>query len=233
MHDVEVTNRDECVTVKSPASNFLIENIYCNQSGGSAIGSLGTNTAIENIVYKNVYTNGGNQIFMIKSNGGNGSVTNVLFQNFLATGTAYGLDIDQYWSSMSTIDGDGVKLSNIKFEVLIFVLYHIIALMSLKTWDAMVTNGVQRAPYRIKCADKAPCSNITISDDVLLWSETNEATMVCESAFGTGACLKSGSASSYAGTTTSYTKPASYSTLATMTGDLTAGFPSTASIPAP
>ena len=41
IHDVMVTNKDECVTVKSPASNLLIENIYCNWSGGCAIGSLG------------------------------------------------------------------------------------------------------------------------------------------------------------------------------------------------
>ena len=25
-----VTNKDECVTVKSPSKNVLIENIYCN-----------------------------------------------------------------------------------------------------------------------------------------------------------------------------------------------------------
>ena len=34
IHDVMVTNKDECVTVKSPAKNILIENIYCNWSGG-------------------------------------------------------------------------------------------------------------------------------------------------------------------------------------------------------
>ena len=117
IHDIEVTNRDECVTVKSPASNILVERIWCNQSGGSAIGSLGTGTAIENILYRNVYTNGGNQIFMIKSNGGSGYVRNVLFQNFIARGTAYGLDIDQYWSSESTQSGSGVQLSNITFQV--------------------------------------------------------------------------------------------------------------------
>lgn len=117
MHDVEVSNRDECVTVKSPASNFLIESIWCNQSGGSAIGSLGTDTAISNVVYRNVYTNGGNQVFMIKSNGGSGYVKNVLFQNFLSRGTAYGLDVNQYWSSQTVADGDGVQLSGIQFEV--------------------------------------------------------------------------------------------------------------------
>ncbi|KAL9111528.1 MAG: hypothetical protein Q9227_004016 [Pyrenula ochraceoflavens] len=34
IHDVEVTNKDECVTVKNPSNNMLIENIYCNWSGG-------------------------------------------------------------------------------------------------------------------------------------------------------------------------------------------------------
>lgn len=117
IHDIEVTNRDECVTVKSPASNILVERIWCNQSGGSAIGSLGADTAIEDVIYRDVYTNGGNQIFMIKSNGGSGYVRNVLFQNFISRGTAYGLNIDQYWSSQSTAPGDGVQLSNIQFQV--------------------------------------------------------------------------------------------------------------------
>jgi rhamnogalacturonan hydrolase len=44
VHDVEVTNKDECVTVKSPANNILVENIFCNWSGGCAIGSLGADT---------------------------------------------------------------------------------------------------------------------------------------------------------------------------------------------
>lgn len=117
IHDIEVTNRDECVTVKSPANNILIERIWCNQSGGSAIGSLGVGTAIENIVYRNVYTNGGNQIFMIKSWGGDGYVKNVLFENFLSHNTAYGLDVNQYWSSQTQAAGNGVALSNITFSV--------------------------------------------------------------------------------------------------------------------
>jgi len=40
LHDIEVTNRDECISVKSPSQNVLIEDIYCNQSGGMSIGSL-------------------------------------------------------------------------------------------------------------------------------------------------------------------------------------------------
>ncbi len=89
IHDVEVTNRDECVTVKvrdcfqepvdilltSTRSRLLatflssgvsvshdgcgqikrrlsILSVWCNQSGGSAIGSLSDGTAIENILYR-------------------------------------------------------------------------------------------------------------------------------------------------------------------------------------
>lgn len=34
LHDIEVSNRDECVTIKNPSQYMLIENIYCNWSGG-------------------------------------------------------------------------------------------------------------------------------------------------------------------------------------------------------
>lgn len=64
IHDVEVTNRDECVTIKNPSSNHQIERIWCNQSGGSAIGSLGTGTTIQNILYRDIYNVGGNQMLM-------------------------------------------------------------------------------------------------------------------------------------------------------------------------
>ena len=45
IHDVTVSNKDECVTVKSLAHNMLIEDIYSNASGGCAMGSLGTGTS--------------------------------------------------------------------------------------------------------------------------------------------------------------------------------------------
>ena len=54
---------------------------------------------------------------MIKSNLGSGYVRNVQFQNFISRGTAYGLDINQYWSSQTPGTGAGVELSNITFSV--------------------------------------------------------------------------------------------------------------------
>ncbi|KAI9058602.1 glycoside hydrolase family 28 protein [Trametes sanguinea] len=218
IHDVEVTNRDECVTVKSPSNNILVERIWCNQSGGSAIGSLSDGTAIQDVVYQNVYTNGGNQAFMIKSNLGSGYVRNVLFQNFISRGTAYGLDINQYWSSQTPGSGAGVQLSNITF----------------KNWDGNVVDGVQRPPIQLICADGAPCYDITLSN-VNMWSQTDKAVVKCESAYGTGlSCLKSGSShTSYAIVTQSATKPAGYTTPTTMSGDLASGFATNAAIPTP
>lgn len=96
-----------------------------------------------------------------------------------------------------------------------------------------MANGVQRSPIQILCADEAPCSDITLTD-VYMWSLTDEATWKCESAYGSGACLQSGSDyTSYAVETTTYTQPSGYSTPTTLAGDLTTGFGSTTLIPTP
>ncbi len=44
LHHIEVTNRDECISVKTPSQNVLIEEMYCNHSGGMSIGSLNANS---------------------------------------------------------------------------------------------------------------------------------------------------------------------------------------------
>lgn len=49
--------------MKSPASNILVESVFCNWSGGCAIGSLAADTAISNIEYNHVYTQNANQMF--------------------------------------------------------------------------------------------------------------------------------------------------------------------------
>jgi rhamnogalacturonan hydrolase len=94
-----------------------VENIYCNWSGGSAFGSLGVGVDISHIHYRNVYTINSNQMMMIKSNGGSGSMRDVVLENFIGHRNAYSLDIDQHWSSMKPNGGTGVALRNITFKV--------------------------------------------------------------------------------------------------------------------
>ncbi|KAK0206568.1 RGase B [Desarmillaria ectypa] len=217
IHDVMVTNKDECVTVKSPAQNILVENIYCNWSGGCAIGSLGSDTDISDVIYRNIYTIKSNQMMMIKSNGGSGSVSNAVFENFIGHSNAYSLDVDQYWSSMSTVDGDGVSLSNMTFS----------------NWSGTCASGTQRGPVKFACADGAPCTDMTVTD-FNMWTDSGSSIYyTCRSASGDGACLKDSSASSYAMVTqTITTVPSSYSA-ATLPDDLTTDFGTTASIPIP
>lgn len=212
-----VTNKDECVTVKSPSKNILVESIYCNSSGGCAIGSLGANTAVSTVTYRNVYTWKSNQMMMIKSFGGSGYVENVVFENFIGHGNAYSLDIDQYWASMKQVVGDGVKLSNLTF----------------KNWKGGMLNGAQRGPVKIACADKVPCTDITITD-LAMWTELgSKQSYQCQSGYGEGACLRKGTGGSYAASTSTQTAaPTGYSA-PTMDGDLKTGFGISSSIPIP
>ncbi|KAK4539712.1 hypothetical protein LTR36_010423 [Oleoguttula mirabilis] len=167
IHDVMVTNKDECVTVKSPSQNILVEQVYCNWSGGCAMGSLGADTNISDITYQNVYTWSSNQMYMIKSNGGSGTVSNVVLENFIGHGNAYSLDIDQYWSSMSAVAGDGVQLDNIV----------------ISNWTGTEANGAERGPVKVVCADGAPCTAVDISD-FAMWTETGDSQFyTCRSAY--------------------------------------------------
>jgi rhamnogalacturonan hydrolase len=90
---------------------MLIENIYCNWSGGCAIGSLGVGAAISNIIYKNIYTWESNQIFMLKSC----TVSNCHFNNFIGHTNAYSLDLNAYWSPEAVAAGGGVLYENLVF----------------------------------------------------------------------------------------------------------------------
>ncbi|KAJ6092727.1 pectin lyase-like protein [Penicillium sp. IBT 16267x] len=151
IHDIEATNGDESVTVKNPASNFLIESIYCNLSGGSSIGSLSTGTDFADITYRHIYANNADPCF-IKSNGGNGTVQNVLWDTVTVRNSAYPLSIDSEWES-ETGEGDGVQYTNFTF----------------KNWH-VYNDESARPNIRLWCPAGAPCSDI-ILENVNLWTE--------------------------------------------------------------
>ncbi|KAG6008647.1 hypothetical protein E4U54_008679 [Claviceps lovelessii] len=174
VHDVEVSNKDECVTVKSPAKNILVESVHCNWSGGCAIGSLSTGTSISNIVYRNIYTHHSNQLFMIKSRGGSGSVSSVHLDNFIGHSNAYGFDLDSNWQRQVVGAGPGVSYSKI----------------SVTNWNGTSRiDQVQRAAIRVLCPADVPCKNILIRDVNIRDENGSATTEVCENAFGAGSCL--------------------------------------------
>ncbi|KAF2999976.1 hypothetical protein E8E14_006510 [Neopestalotiopsis sp. 37M] len=216
VHDIEVTNKDECVTVKSPADHILVEQVHCNWSGGCAMGSLGSGVAVHDIEYRNIYTHHANQMYMIKSNGGDGDVYNLAFNNFMGHSNAYTLDFDTAWSSMSAVDGDGITYSNISFS----------------NWKGTASNGVQRGPVKLNCPSAVPCTDITV-EDFAVWTESGSSVLYgCQNAYGSGVCLNDGSSHTAYTSTQTVTTVSGYS-YSTMAGELTAGLGLTASIAIP
>ncbi|KAH8650915.1 pectin lyase fold/virulence factor [Tricladium varicosporioides] len=225
VHDVEVTNGDECVTVKSPSKNFLIESIYCNISGGTAIGSLGTGTNISNIYYRRLYMNQADPCYL-KTNNGDGLVTDVTWDTVIVHRGPYILAINEAWGTDR--GSTGVQVKNLLY----------------KNWHGVNTDN-SRPVYRLECDADVPCYNVTL-DNVNLW--TNDGDYVswsCQNAYGSGGCLRdaAGKTSGLVTYTTVITTTSKPYVLATpsnmyyatsyMPSDLADGFPSTKSFTIP
>ncbi|KXL47932.1 glycoside hydrolase family 28 protein [Acidomyces richmondensis BFW] len=217
VHDIEVTNKDECVTVKSPSSNILVEDIYCNWSGGCAAGSLNDDTNVTQVQYKNVYSQNCNQMFMFKSNGGNGTCSDFVLENFIGHKNAYSLYINAYWASESVQPGNGVIYDSITFS----------------NWTGDCADGTERAPIFVDCPSTQPCTNINLQD-ISIWTDSGtEEFYKCENAWGEGYCVRSGSnPTAYSSTITVTATPTGWEA-PYMPSDLSTGFATNASIPIP
>lgn len=153
---------------------------------------------------------------MFKSNGGSGTVSNVALNNFIGHSNAYTLDLDAAWSSMSTVDGDGILYSNLTFS----------------GWSGTCANGVQRGPIKFNCPADVPCADMVVKD-FNVWTDTGSKVQhVCHNAYGEGACLASGAATATYTSTQTITTSGDYS-VQTMPGELTAGLGLTQSIAIP
>jgi rhamnogalacturonan hydrolase len=172
--------------------------------------------AVHDIEYRDIYTHHANQMFMIKSNGGDGDVYNIAFNNFMGHSNAYTLDFDTAWSSMSAVSGDGITYSNISFS----------------NWKGTASNGVSRGPIKLNCPAKVPCTDISV-EDFAVWTDSGSSVVYgCQNAYGSGVCLNEGNSyTAYTSTQTIATVSGySYSTMA---GELSAGLGLTASIAIP
>ncbi|RPA95795.1 pectin lyase-like protein [Choiromyces venosus 120613-1] len=179
IHHVEVTNRDECISVKTPSKNVLIEEIYCNQSGGMSIGSLNaTSTEIEFIHMRNIYVHQCTQMLMIKTwpggTGASGYVRNSIFENFQAYDTTYALDIDQYWYRVTEPNTGAIEISSLQF----------------RNWTGTVNNGVSRGPIVIRGSNVVPLTGITM-EDFSMWTENRDVVVLqCNNVYGSGYCAR-------------------------------------------
>jgi rhamnogalacturonan hydrolase len=125
-------------------------------------------------------------MYMIKSNGGSGTVQNVAFNNFMGHSNAYTLDFDTAWSSMDVADGDGITYTNISFS----------------GWTGTATDGTERGPVKINCPADVPCTDIVV-EDFNVWTDSgDEVLWGCQNAVGDGVCLASSGDSTYTTTST-------------------------------
>lgn len=157
-------------------------------------------------------------MFMFKSNGGNGTVSQIYLNNFIGHKNAYSLYLNAYWSSIDPIAGDGILYNSIYFD----------------NWKGDCANGAQRAPLYVLCPSTNPCTNIQISD-FAMWTDAGSTEYYkCADAWGSGYCLKGGTAHTKYGTVTSTVTaaPSGYSA-PTMPSDLNSGLGITTSIAIP
>ncbi|OOF93266.1 glycoside hydrolase family 28 protein [Aspergillus carbonarius ITEM 5010] len=172
IHDSEVTNRDECVSIKSPSHHALIENLVCNQAGsGVSIGSLNVSAEISDIVAQNISIIQGNNIAFIKTYpGGSGYVRNVQFLNFRSKASLYGLNINQYWQNTFEPDTGAVALSNLTF----------------RNFSGSVADGARRPPLYLIANDLTYATDVTI-EDFTVWTESGDDVVnKINNIFGTG-----------------------------------------------
>ncbi|KAI5838299.1 pectin lyase fold/virulence factor [Morchella snyderi] len=225
LHHIEVTNRDECISVKTPSKNVLIEDIYCNQSGGMSIGSLDAGSGgseIEYIHMRRINVYQCTQMLMIKTwpggTGAVGYVRNSIFEDFWAYDTTYALDIDQYWYSHTTPNTGAIALSGLVFS----------------NWTGTVNNGINRGPIVIKGSDVVPLTNITLEDFSMWTVNKDRVVLQCNNVYGTGYCareLASGATPTAFSSTVTITTTMSGFTSPTSPAWGVAGYGTTESIP--
>jgi len=152
VHDVEVTNGDECVTVKTPTNGFRAQNIVCHGSAGCNIGSFGNgaNTAsVQNVYYHNVTMYNSDAGAQIKTYPNNlGFVKNVTYDTFVLSAVAYPIAVNLYWcpgttcpSASGSLTISGIHFNNFK--------------------GTQATNS--RPLVLLDCLPKYECTDITFS----------------------------------------------------------------------
>ena len=118
LHDLDITNGDDCITIKSGSSNILAERLRCDGSHGLTIGSVWYDD-ITNVTYKDaVMVNCGNGARIKGRRQGNATISGITWHNIsLGHGIKNGLVIQMdYETPGSTHNNSGCIAKDILFE---------------------------------------------------------------------------------------------------------------------
>ncbi|OCF31074.1 hypothetical protein I316_07345 [Kwoniella heveanensis BCC8398] len=188
VHDVEVSNRDECVSIKTGCANGTVERIRCNSSGAISVGSLKNGAEVENILIQDVdvYESGA---FVIKTQptvAGTraGYVKNLLVRRFRNWRSQYTVHIDQHWQLSIPDEGAGVQLSNITFS----------------NFRGSNDNGYARG-YVVVDGSRYAVAHDIVFDDFFMYAENSYKGIgeknVCKNVYGSGECVPAANGTTY------------------------------------
>jgi rhamnogalacturonan hydrolase len=180
IHDIHVSNGDECVTTKNPSHNITVERVFCDTSCGTAIGSINEGTNITDITYRNIYyfeTDGAG--FIKAGYGGTGILNNVLYDTLYIQNSVYGIDINVDWLEAPAgcvgPNNGTMQITNITFRNI--------------QYSSNIDPTKTRPAVNFNCYPRSPCT-VSLSN-VTVWSydSTTQSYSSCVSAIGTGFCL--------------------------------------------
>ncbi|XWS58060.1 hypothetical protein CRYUN_Cryun08bG0002800 [Craigia yunnanensis] len=169
-----ISNGDDCISIGAGCYDVDIINITCGPSHGISIGSLGIHNSracVSNIsVSDSVIQHSDNGVRIKTWQGGSGCVSKVKFHNIRVDAVRNPIIIDQYYcltkncsNQTSAIVINDISYSNIK-----------------GTYD------VRSPAMRFACSDSIPCTNLTLTEVVLLPARGQiEANPFCWNAYGT------------------------------------------------
>ncbi|KAJ3021535.1 hypothetical protein HKX48_008297 [Thoreauomyces humboldtii] len=163
VHDVQVENGDECVTVKSPTTHFRAENLVCRFTAGCNIGSFGNSSttstaAVSNVTYTNVTLVNSEAGVLVKAYPiSTGVISDLLYQDFTLTNVAYPIDLDLFWCHPGPC---GPPTGNLVIERAVFKNFVVIGYPDWNNTNPKAPSS--RPVVHVHCLPGTPCSNIDI-----------------------------------------------------------------------
>lgn len=118
--DVDITNGDDCITVKSGSRNVLVERVNCTHSHGITVGSVWYDDVV-NVTYRDIAMGGGSKAGpRIKGRSqGNATIRDIVFDRITLDGVTgpAGIQVDMtYETPGSTTKNTGCVARNITFR---------------------------------------------------------------------------------------------------------------------
>ena len=117
LHDLNISNGDDCITVKSGSHNVVAEDVECHHSHGITIGSVWYDD-VYNVTYRRISMHNSATGPRIKGRRqGNATVRDILFTNITLSGVGTGIAVDMdYETPGTTYNNSGVTAYNISYN---------------------------------------------------------------------------------------------------------------------